>query len=90
MHIYQTHKMTTKEYKKEFGLDTKKGILPEDLRKLKAKKVFENKTIENLKKGRKFWFKKGSKTAGKYPRSQQSIKRLTKQINKYRFNEKKV
>lgn len=58
-HIVQRHKMTAREYREEFDLPVKRGILPEWFRKLKGEQAIQNKTFLNLKKGTKFWFKKG-------------------------------
>jgi len=81
-HIIQIHKISAREYRKQYGFDVKKGQLPNDLKKLKAKQIFENGTVNNLKTGKKFWFKKGSKTAGRYERSEQTMNRL-KQLHKF-------
>lgn len=77
-HIYQNHNMSAREYKIQFGLDLKKSLLPDDLYLLKKEQVFENKTVNNLKKGNVNWFESGDKTVGKYKRSQQSLERLKK------------
>ena len=77
-HIVQVHKMTAREYRKEYGFDVKRGQLPKDLRQLKREQVFENKTVKNLKVGKKFWFKKGQKGVGVYKRSAQTMERLHK------------
>lgn len=74
-HITQVHGMTAREYREEFGFDVKRGQLPKDLREVKAEHAKENGTINNLKKGEKFWFKKGDKV-GNYQRSQQTLDRL--------------
>jgi len=62
-HIWQKHGLTAREYREEFDLPIKKGILPDWLRKLKGEQAIENKTFENLKIGKKFWYKKGDKRA---------------------------
>ncbi len=74
-HITQVHNMTAKEYRKQFGFDSKRGQLPEDLRQLKKEICIENETIKNLEKGAAFRFKKGDKV-GKYERSEETMKRL--------------
>lgn len=74
-HVIQSHGMTAREYREEFGFDVKRGQLPEDYRKLKADYVFENGTVKNLEKGKKFWFKKGDRV-GTYKRSEQTMERL--------------
>ena len=78
-HIVQIHKITAREYRRMVGFDIKRGQLPDDLRQLKRKHVFKNKTIENLKAGKKFRFVKGDSRAGKYQRSAQTLERLRTQ-----------
>lgn len=85
-HIWGMHKMTAREYREEYGFDVKKGQLPDDLRKLKAEQAIECGGVKNLKKGKKYRFKKGSLKAGKYPRSEQTLERLK---NLYKFRNKK-
>ena len=75
-HIVLMHGITAREYREEYGFDIKRGQLPKDLRELKGGQVFENKTVENLKQGKKFWFKKGQKGVGVYKRSKQTMERL--------------
>jgi hypothetical protein len=75
-HIVQMHGCTAREYRFEYGFDLKRGQLPEDLRALKADHTIANGTINNLKAGKKYWFKKGDKTAGTYKRSEQTMQRL--------------
>lgn len=80
-HVWQRHKMLAREYRQEYGFDVKRGQLPPDLRKLKADYVFENGTVRNLKKGKKFWWKKGQKGLGIYIRSPQTLERI-RNLNK--------
>lgn len=77
-HITQRHELTAREYRQKYGFDVKRGQLPIDLREIKADKTAKNGTIDNLKKGKKFWFKKGQTGVGIYPRSQQTMERLKK------------
>ena len=77
-HIVQRHELTAREYKEKYGLDVKRGILPIDLREIKADKTLKNGTVDNLKKGKKFWFKKGQPGVGIYKRSAQTLERLSK------------
>ena len=81
-HIVQVHGITARKYREEFDFDVKRGQLPDDLRELKAGQVFENRTVENLKAGQKFWFKKGQHGLGLYRRSRQTMERL-KELHKY-------
>lgn len=83
-HIVQRHGIEAREYRKEYGFDLKKGQLPTDLRELKAKQVFENGTVKNLKKGKQYWFIKGDQEAGRYIRSQQTMERL-KVLHKLKY-----
>jgi len=76
-HAVQRHGYASaRAYREEFGFDVKRGQLPKDLVELKARLVFENKTVNNLKKGRRFWYVVGDKKAGHYKRSLQTIERL--------------
>ena len=84
-HVYQSHGMTAREYKEKFGWDVKRGLIPEELREVRAKHTRENGTIENLKAGKKFWFKKGSVGPGRYKRSKQIMARLRRQIFRGEF-----
>lgn len=82
-HIWNTHKITAKEYRKKYGYDTKKGQLPPNYKKLKAKQAIERGGYKNLKKGKKYWFKKGQKNIGTYERSEQTMERLKNIGNKH-------
>lgn len=76
-HAYNSHGLTKREYKEEFGLDVKRGILlPED-REYLGKLVKENGTVDNLKNGARYRFKPGHTI--NYTRSPQTIARLKKQ-----------
>ena len=75
-HIVLRHEMTAREYREHFNLEVKKGMLPPDYREFKAQQCLENGTWKNLKVGKKFWFKKGSKIAGHYKRSPITLERL--------------
>lgn len=75
-HIYQIHGMSTRTYREKFNLEVKRGLLTEQEREPLRRNVMSNGTVENLKKGRKFWFEKGDKRAGNYTRSPITIARL--------------
>lgn len=62
-HIVQKHKMTAREYREEMNLPVKCGITPKWFRDLKGKQCKDNGTVKNLKKGKKFWYKKNDKRA---------------------------
>jgi predicted transcriptional regulator len=81
-HIVQVHKMTAREYREEYGFDVKKGQLAGAYKQLKRDQAIENGTVENLKKGKKYWFKKGQEGIGKYKRSDQTMERLRNQARK--------
>lgn len=86
-HVVQKHDMTCRQYREEYNLEVKKGLLPPDLRELKAKQCKENHTIDNLKKGAKYRFIKNDVRAGKYSRSPITLKRLSLGIrNKHESN----
>lgn len=80
-HVVQTHMdmfSNMREYKQFYGLDVKRGIIKNKLRKFKAKQTLENGTVKNLEAGAKYRFVKGDKRAGAYKRSLQTIRRLRK------------
>lgn len=53
-HVNQRHGVSAKEYKKEFGLPVKKGVIPEDLRKHYRKFALKNRNgLKNLVKYRR-------------------------------------
>lgn len=81
-HIVQVHGITAREYREAYGFDVKRGQLPEDLRGLKARQVFENGTVENLKKGAEHRFNVIGKIP-KYKRSEQTMERLSRLGKKY-------
>lgn len=81
-HIFNRHEMTAREYRQEYGFDVKRGQLPPDLRECKADHVKTNGTVNNLKKGAKYRFKKGQPHIGDYIRSEQTMQRL-KGLNKF-------
>ena len=72
-HVRQTHKMLMLDYKKQFGLDTKRGRTAGQFRELKNK---TNKGVKNLKLGAKYRFVIGDVRAGRYTRSMETINRL--------------
>jgi len=61
-----------------FDLEVKKGVVPTWYKEMKGDQAIGNGTVGNLKKGKKFWFKKGDKKAGKYHRSHITLERLKK------------
>lgn len=91
-HVYQTHDMTARDYKIEFGLDLNQGIMSEESKEKARKTVednYENIVLDNLlTKGAETRFKKGhSRTKGKFV-SEQSKKRMLKNLNANRRDKK--
>lgn len=76
-HVLQVHHLLARDYKITYGLDVKRGRIPTWYKNKKADITYNNGTIDNLKKGKKNWFKKGSKTAGRYERSQETLDKLS-------------
>ena len=81
-HVWQSHEMTARDYKKKYGWDVKRGLIPEELREVRARRTRENGTIKNLEAGKKYWFKKGQVGPGRYERSRQTMDRLREQIKR--------
>ena len=75
-HAWQVHELGEAEYKKMAGIDHGKGLIPEELKALKREHVFENGTVDNLKKGAKRRYVKGDTRAGAYERSPETKARL--------------
>jgi len=75
-HAWQIHEVNEAEYKRLAGIDHKKGIIPSELKEIKAEHVRTNGTILNLKKGKPTRYVKGDKKAGRYKRSPQTMERL--------------
>lgn len=82
-HVWQIHLFTEAEYKKKHGLDHRKGLLIASLKEKKSEQVFENGTVENLKKGKPTRYQKGQPGIGHYERSAQTKARLKKQFKIY-------
>ncbi len=75
-HVVQAHGYNTaREYRIEYGFDVRRGQVPEEDRKVLANNCRKNHTINNLKQGAKYRFKKGDKV-GRYKRSAQTMERL--------------
>lgn len=88
-HIVQVHGVTAREYREAYDLEVKKGTVPGWYRELKGDQALENGTFKNLKVGKKFWFKKGDKKAGRYKRSPVTIDRLKNLKQNYKNKLKK-
>lgn len=81
-HVWQVHGIDAREYKEAFGLDVKKGIATDDYKQRMREHVFENGTVNNLKKGAVYRFKKGQST--NYERSAQTMERLKQHFDRVR------
>ncbi len=75
-HAVQKHGLSEHEYKRMIGADVSKGRLPEQTKRIKRAHVFENGTVENLKKGAHKRYVKGDQRAGNYQRSAETLIRL--------------
>lgn len=84
-HIVQVHHLTARQYREQFELEVKKGLLPLDYRESKGKATKENGTVANLKKGEQYWFTKGCEVP-KYKRSPITMDRIRRL---YKFNKTK-
>jgi predicted nucleic acid-binding Zn ribbon protein len=82
-HIYQVHGCTAREYREDYDLEVKRGVVPDWFRKLKGEKAMSNGTYKNLEVGKKFWFTKGDHSLGRYKRSKITLERL-KHLYKFR------
>lgn len=85
-HVWQVHEMTENEYKKQFGLETTKGIMSEKSTALARQRNRENYGIvveENLlMAGEKTRFKQGSAGRTKDKVSEYTRKRLVERIRR--------
>ena len=77
-HVQAVHGMTAREYREAHDLEVKRGTVPAWYREMKGDQALENGTFKNLKNGRKFWFKKGDKKAGRYKRAPATLEKLRK------------
>ena len=75
-HITQTHKITAREYREEYGFDVKRGQTRGWYKELKSEQAYTCGGLVNLLKGIQFWFHKGQKGIGTYKRSKQTLDRL--------------
>lgn len=74
-HVRQKHFMTEREYKIMFGFDVKKGITSKESKEKSREAImrnYERCITENLSKGAKYRFKKGSSGRTKNKVSQQT------------------
>ena len=62
-HVVERHGMTAREYREEFELPLKRGIVPKWYREMKGEQSIEGGGVNNLKQGARFRYKKGDKRA---------------------------
>jgi len=75
-HITRHHKIPVREYKKLLGLDLNESLMSRRTTLSLSQKNIENKTYQNLIKGKKYRLKKGESRVQSYDRSEQSKTRL--------------
>lgn len=74
-HVRLAHGVSAREYKEEFGLDVRRGIMTDAGRAVMREHAYRNH--ERLKlAGVNTRFKKGQKDLGKFKRSEQTLERL--------------
>lgn len=64
-HVKQVHKLTAREYREEYELPLKRGVVPIWYRTLKGNQALDNGTYKNLEKGAVKRFKKNDPRAKK-------------------------
>ena len=75
-HITKHHKITTKEYKKMFGLNANLPLVSKDMQAKWRKANKEQKLYLNLEKGKAYRLEKGKATIQNYERSEQTKVKL--------------
>lgn len=77
-HIWHQHKMTSREYKKMFGLDLKQSLLGTKEKLNRRNKTLQNKTYLNLANGeaQRQKVKRGIIKLASYDRSEQTKQRI--------------
>lgn len=89
-HVWQVHKLSAREYKRDFGLDVIKGIMSEESTEIARQRNKENYDLvveENLlRRGEESRFEENHRGRTKDLVSEQTRRRLIKQL---RINEKK-
>jgi len=78
-HVWQVHNLNHRQYKEMIGKDIGIGLVTKKLFAVKRKQNLDNKdkVWKNLlESGKKFRYKKGSKRAGIYQRSKETLARL--------------
>lgn len=89
-HACQVHKISAYDYKKQFGLETTKGILSKsskDIASKRNKENYKNVVLKNLiDKGQKTRFKNGSKGRPRNMVSEYTRRNLIARIKEIRLN----
>jgi predicted transcriptional regulator len=62
-HVYYEHGLTAREYREQYNLPVKRGVVPRWYREQKGNQALENKTYKNLESGKRYRYKKGDKRA---------------------------
>ncbi len=62
-HVQAVHKITAREYREEYNLPLKRGVVPRWYRQKKGDQALSNGTVANLKKGKRYRYRKGDPRA---------------------------
>lgn len=89
-HTLQRHGVGGREYRENFDLEVKRGVVPKWYREMKGEQALENKTYKNLEKGAKYRFVNGDKKAGRYHRSPITLERLKVLYKKRKYENDKL
>lgn len=82
-HVWQQHDMRAPEYKKHYGYNNNHTFISPGLKEIKREHVFNNGTVENLRKGKANRYVPGDKKAGRYERRPETLLVLKKQFKTY-------
>lgn len=75
-HITRRHRIEAREYKRLLGLDLNEPLMSRQTTRKLSKAIIENKTYQNLAKGKQYRLKKGEDRVQSYNRSEQTKSRL--------------
>lgn len=90
-HVWQRHDLSASDYKERFGLNNSTTLITPALKERKREAVFENGTVENLKKGTPTRFVKGDTRPGmKYKRREETLIMLRKRFKHDKRTTKKT
>lgn len=86
-HVWHKHKVLSRDYKMEFGLDIKTALVTEDIKEKQKEHSRKWKTyVGNFKGSKKYQFKPGARYKSQYISPQQRKRIL---INLVKMNKKK-